>query len=128
MFESLRPDHLTVKKPITCPVVGFSFFPPPCLSFDVYLTFQIFWLLLMCLQVQCLRCKVYTVKVFKEEIVMSEIDSLREQIEKTKIILVESQENFERNPNSYSARLLLMSIEGYLADLLMKREKLKDQT
>ncbi len=59
---------------------------------------------------------------------MSEIDSLREQIEKTKIILVESQENFERNPNSYSARLLLMSIEGYLADLLMKREKLKDQT
>ncbi len=51
---------------------------------------------------------------------MSEIDSLREQIEKTKIVLAESQENFEKNPENYSARLLLMSRESYLADLLMK--------
>ncbi len=59
---------------------------------------------------------------------MSEIDSLREQIEKTKIVLAESQENFEKNPKSYSARLLLMSIESYLADLFTRIEKLKDPT
>lgn len=58
---------------------------------------------------------------------MSEIDSLKEQIEKTKIVLAESQENFEKNPNSYSARLLLMSTENYLADLLTKFEKIKNQ-
>jgi hypothetical protein len=58
---------------------------------------------------------------------MSEIESLREQIEKTKIVLAESQENFEKNPNSYSARLLLMSIDNHLADLLKQLETLSDQ-
>ena len=58
---------------------------------------------------------------------MSEIESLREQIEKTKIVLADSRENFEKNPDSYSARLLLMSTENYLADLLAKLEKFKDQ-
>jgi hypothetical protein len=58
---------------------------------------------------------------------MSDIESLREQIQKTEVVLAESRENFEKNPNSYSARLLLMSTENYLADLLAKLEKFKDQ-
>lgn len=49
---------------------------------------------------------------------MNNIDSLKEQIEKTKGILKESQDNFAKNPDSYSAQLLLMSTENYLADLL----------
>lgn len=59
---------------------------------------------------------------------MSEIDSLREQIEKTKIVLAESEENLKKNPNDYSAKLLLMSTENYLVDLLTKIERLKNQT
>ena len=49
---------------------------------------------------------------------MKNIESLKEQIEKTKVILAESQENYSKNPDSYSAQLLLMSTENYLADLL----------
>jgi len=49
---------------------------------------------------------------------MNNLDSLKEQIEKTKGILEESQENFAKNPDSYSAQLLLMSTENYLTDLL----------
>jgi len=49
---------------------------------------------------------------------MNHVDSLKEQIEKTKGILEESQDNFRKNPDTYSAKLLLMSTENYLADLL----------
>ncbi len=49
---------------------------------------------------------------------MGEIDALKEQIEKTETILSESRENFEKNPEEYSAQLLLMSTENHLADLL----------
>jgi hypothetical protein len=49
---------------------------------------------------------------------MSQIDTLREKIEKAKVVLAESRENFEKNPENYSARLLLLSTEIYLADLL----------
>lgn len=45
-------------------------------------------------------------------------DSLKEQITKAEVILAESRENFEKNPDDYSARLLLMSMENHLADLL----------
>lgn len=58
---------------------------------------------------------------------MDQIETLMEQIEKTKVILAESQENYEKNPESYSARLLLMSTEGYLTDLLKELETLKNQ-
>lgn len=51
---------------------------------------------------------------------MSEIDALREEIEKTKKVLAESKENFDKNPESYSAQLLLMSVENHLGDLLKK--------
>lgn len=49
---------------------------------------------------------------------MDTIESLKEQIEKTKTILAESRENYDKDPESYSAQLLLMSTENYLADLL----------
>ena len=49
---------------------------------------------------------------------MNEIDSLKEQIAKTEAILTESREHYEKNPGAYSARLLLMSTENHLADLL----------
>ena len=51
---------------------------------------------------------------------MNSVDSLKEQIDKTKGILEESQDNLAKNPDSYSAQLLLMSTENYLADLLKK--------
>ena len=54
---------------------------------------------------------------------MSQEESLKEQIAKTKIILAESQENLVKNPDSYSARLLLMSTENYLADLLLQLDR-----
>lgn len=49
---------------------------------------------------------------------MNQIDSLKEKIAKTEVVLAESRDNFEKNPNSYSAQLLLLSTENYLADLL----------
>lgn len=62
-----------------------------------------------------------------EVFVMSEIDSLKEQIEKTEVILAESRDNYEKNPDQYSARLLLMSTENYLADLLKQLDTLRNQ-
>ena len=62
-----------------------------------------------------------------EVFVMSEIDSLKEQIEKTEVILAESRDNYEKNPDQYSARLLLMSTENYLADLLKQLDTLINQ-
>ena len=81
----------------------------------------------MRLQTLHLQLKNLRVKLVKEEFAMNEIDSLREQIEKTKIVLAESEENFKKNPNNYSAKLLLMSTENYLVDLIAKFEKLKGQ-
>lgn len=46
------------------------------------------------------------------------IEALQEQIKKTEKILAESRDNYEKNPESYSARLLLLSTENYLGDLL----------
>lgn len=56
---------------------------------------------------------------------MNQIDELHEEIEKTKVILAESRENYEKNPGEYSARLLLMSTENHLADLLRKLDALR---
>lgn len=49
---------------------------------------------------------------------MDQVESLKEQIEKTKVILSESQENYKKNPDDYSAQLLLLTTENYLSDLL----------
>ncbi|TKB06029.1 hypothetical protein [Desulforhopalus sp. IMCC35007] len=54
---------------------------------------------------------------------MNHIDTIRKQIEETQVVLRESQENFVKNPESYSARLLLMSTENYLADLLRELDR-----
>ncbi len=51
---------------------------------------------------------------------MSEIEAIKEQIAKTEEILAESRKNYEANPDQYSAKLLLMSTENHLADLLKK--------
>jgi hypothetical protein len=70
-----------------------------------------------------LRRRLISVGVF----IMNEIDSLKEQIEKTEVILAESRENYEKNPGEYSARLLLMSTENYLTDLLKQLDSLIGQ-
>lgn len=62
-----------------------------------------------------------------EAYIMDDVEKLLEQIEKTKVILAESQENYKNNPDSYSARLLLMSTEAYLADLLRELDLINDQ-
>jgi hypothetical protein len=56
---------------------------------------------------------------------VSRKDKILEQIEKTKIILVESKENLEKNPEEYSAQLLVLSTENYLVDLLKELESLE---
>ena len=50
--------------------------------------------------------------------ITDKINSIREQIHKTEIILAESRENLLNNQGSYSARLLLISTENHLEDLL----------
>ena len=57
---------------------------------------------------------------------MDQINSLKQQIEKTEIVLAESRENFEKHPEEYSARLLLMSMENHLADLLRQLDAEKN--
>ncbi len=49
---------------------------------------------------------------------MNKIEQLKDEIEKTEKILAESQENYKKNPDEYSAKLLLLSTENYLTDLL----------
>lgn len=58
----------------------------------------------------------------EEIFIMAPQDSLKEQIAQAEVVLAESKENFEKNPDDYSARLLLMSMENHLADLLKKRD------
>ena len=58
---------------------------------------------------------------------MNECDSLKEQIRKTEAVLTEARDNFTQNPEDYSAKLLLMSIENHLADLLKKLDNLQNR-
>lgn len=51
---------------------------------------------------------------------MNDIEKLEEEIKKTEKILAEARENLEKNPDEYSAKLLYMSTENYLSDLLRK--------
>ncbi len=59
-----------------------------------------------------------------EAFIMSEIDSLKLQIEKAEAILAESRENYEKNSDEFSAKLLLMSMENHLADLLKQLDSI----
>ena len=54
---------------------------------------------------------------------MSRIDYLRKEIEKAEGVLAESQDNYQKNPDDYSAKLLLMSTENYLSDLLRELDQ-----
>ncbi len=60
-------------------------------------------------------------------LIMNEIDALKEEIDKTKVVLSESQKYFQENPDDYSARLLLISTENHLTDLLKRLESLAGQ-
>lgn len=51
---------------------------------------------------------------------MDERQKILDEIEKLGPILRESKENYDKNPESYSAQLLLMSAENHLADLCKK--------
>ncbi len=58
---------------------------------------------------------------------MNQKESLQVQIEKAEAVLAESRENYEKNPESYSAQLLLMSVENHLSDLLKQLDGVKEQ-
>lgn len=60
-------------------------------------------------------------------IAMTDRQSLEEEISKSKKILNESQENLNKNPGDYSARLLVMSIENHLTDLLRQLDKMQKE-
>ncbi len=53
--------------------------------------------------------------------------TLKQQIEKAEIVLAESRKNYDKNPDDFSARLLLMTIENHLADLIKQLPIDKDQ-
>jgi len=55
---------------------------------------------------------------------MEKIDAVKEEIRRTETILAESRDNYQKNPDQYSAKLLLLSTENYLADLLRKLDDL----
>ncbi len=61
---------------------------------------------------------------FKVVIRVNEIDALREQIAQTEKILIESRDNYQKNPDEYSAQLLLLTTENHLSDLLKKLDAL----
>jgi len=60
-----------------------------------------------------------------EENKLTELENILAEIDKTEQLLVESKDNYEKNPGDYSARLLLMSVENHLADLLRRRDYLR---
>ncbi|MGL1930416.1 MAG: hypothetical protein OCC45_01505 [Desulfotalea sp.] len=51
---------------------------------------------------------------------MTDIEKLKEDIEKIHVVVLESKENYDKNPDDFSAQLLLLSTENHLADLLKK--------
>jgi len=59
----------------------------------------------------------------EEKEIMAELDALKDQIEKAEKVLAEAKQNYAAHPGEYSARLLLMSIENHLGDLLRQLEK-----
>lgn len=51
---------------------------------------------------------------------MENVESLKIQIKETEKILQESAEYLKQNPDDYSAKLLYLSTENHLSDLLRK--------
>lgn len=56
---------------------------------------------------------------------MDTLTSLQNEIAKAETILHESRENLRQNPDSYSAKLLLISMENHLTDLLRQLDALQ---
>ncbi len=57
---------------------------------------------------------------------MNELEVLQEKIQKAKKVLAESLENLQRNPDDYSARLIVVSMENHLGDLLKELDSLQN--
>jgi len=74
---------------------------------------------------QCYAAWILLIRNAMEENKLTELEKILEEIEKTEQILKESRENYDKNPENYSARLLLMSVENHLADLLRRRDCLQ---
>jgi len=51
---------------------------------------------------------------------MSDIEKIKDEIEKAEKVLAESIQYLNENPDDYSAKLIVMSTENYLNDLLKK--------
>ncbi len=51
---------------------------------------------------------------------MSDIEKIKEDIAKTEKILAESIEYLKEKPDDYSAKLIVMSTENHLNDLMKK--------
>lgn len=58
---------------------------------------------------------------------MKTIAELEEQLEKARVILGDAQENYQKNPEDYSAQLLLLSTENYISDLMQQLDVLQMQ-
>lgn len=58
---------------------------------------------------------------------MKTVQTLEEELAKARAILAEAQENFTKHPEEYSAQLLLLSTENYIADLLRELDVLEMQ-
>ncbi|WP_176761113.1 hypothetical protein [Desulforhopalus singaporensis] len=54
---------------------------------------------------------------------MGQSESISEQIEKAEKVREEAKQNFAQNPDDFSARLLLVSIENHLADLYRQLDR-----
>ncbi len=48
---------------------------------------------------------------------------LKEELERAKVILEEAKNNYLENREDYSAKLLLLSTENYLMDLLKEHDR-----
>ena len=58
---------------------------------------------------------------------MNEIAEVKEKIKEAKGVLAESIENLKNNPDDYSAKLIVVSMENHLSDLLKKLDSLEVQ-
>jgi len=58
---------------------------------------------------------------------MSELAELKEKTREAEKVLAESLENLKKNPDDYSAKLIVMSMENHLCDLLKQLDALQKQ-
>ncbi len=56
---------------------------------------------------------------------MDEIAEVKAKIKEAEGVLAESIENLQKNPDDYSAKLIVVSMENHLSDLLKKLDSLE---